>query len=103
MAKNIVTSGLAKKVEVKVAYAIGVPEPLMVDVDDFGTSDIGREKLVRIVKKVFDFRPGMIIKQLKLRRPIYKQAATYGHFGRTDLDLPWEKTNKVSALRKLLK
>jgi len=103
VAKNIVTSGLAKKVEVKVAYAIGVPEPLMVDVDDFGTSDIGREKLVRIVKKVFDFRPGMIIKQLKLRRPIYKQAATYGHFGRTDLDLPWEKTNKVSALRKLLK
>src|SRR3989338_6603443 len=100
VAKNIVTSGLAKKVEVKVAYAIGVPEPLMVDVDDFGTSDIGREKLVRIVKKVFDFRPGMIIKELRLMRPIYKQTAAYGHFGRTDLDLPWERINKAAALRR---
>lgn len=102
VAKNIVASGLAKKIEVKVAYAIGVPEPLMVDVDDFGTCEAGREKLVRIVKKVFDFRPGMIIKELKLRRPLYRQAASYGHFGRTDLDLPWEKTNKVAALRRLL-
>ena len=85
------------------AYAIGVPEPLMVDVDDFGTSDVGREKLVKIVKKVFDFRPGMIIKELGLRRPIYKQTAAYGHFGRTDLDLPWEKTNKVKKLKAFLK
>src|SRR3989338_5080615 len=100
VAKNIVAAGLAKKVEVKVAYAIGVPEPLMVDVDDFGTSDVGREKLVRIVKKIFDFRPGMIIKELRLRRPIYKQTAAYGHFGRTDLDLPWERINKAAALRR---
>lgn len=103
VAKNIVAAGLAKKVEVKVAYAIGVPDPLMVDVDDFGTSNVGREKLARVVKKVFDFRPGMIIKELRLRRPIYRQVAAYGHFGRTDLDLPWEKTNKVRALRRLLR
>src|SRR3989344_1896464 len=100
VAKNIVAAGLAKKVEVKVAYAIGVPEPLMVDVDDFGISDVGREKLVRIVRKIFDFRPGMIIKELRLRRPIYKQTAAYGHFGRTDLDLPWERINKAAALRR---
>ena len=102
VAKNIVASGIAKKVEVKVAYAIGVPEPLMVDIDDFGTSEVGREKLVKAVKKVFDFRPGMIIKELRLRRPIYSQVAAYGHFGRVDLDLPWEKTNKANILKKLL-
>ena len=102
-AKNIVASGIAKKVEVRVAYAIGVPEPLMVDVDDFGTSNVPREKLNKIVNSVFDFRPGMIIKELRLRRPIYKQTASYGHFGRTDLDLPWEKTDKAATLRKLLK
>lgn len=103
VAKNIVAAGLAKKVEVKVAYAIGVSDPLMVDVDDFGTSNVGREKLARVVKKVFDFRPGMIIKELRLRRPIYRQVAAYGHFGRTDLDLPWEKTNRARALRQLLR
>lgn len=102
VAKNIVASGIAKKVEVKVAYAIGLPQPLMVDIDDFGTSDVGREKLVKAVKKVFDFRPGMIIKELRLRRPIYKQVAAYGHFGRTDLDLPWEKIDKAKILRQLL-
>jgi len=103
VAKNIVASGLAKKAEVKVAYAIGVPEPLMVDIDTFGTSEIPKEKLERVVRKIFDFRPGMIIKELRLRRPIYEQVASYGHFGRLDLDLSWEKTDKVRELRKLLK
>ena len=103
VAKNIVASGLAKKVEVKVAYAIGVPEPLMVDVDSFGTSEFSNEKLVKIVRKIFDFRPGMIIKELRLRRPIYRQTAAYGHFGRTDIDLPWEQTDKVKALCEFLK
>ncbi len=103
VAKNIVAAGIAKKVEVKVAYAIGVPEPLMVDIDTFGTSDVSKEKLQKAVNKVFDFRPGMIIKQLILRRPIYRQTAAYGHFGRTDIKLPWEETNKVKALQALLK
>lgn len=102
VAKNIVAARLAKKAEVKVAYAIGVPEPLMVDIDTFGTSELPRERLIKIVKKVFDFRPGMIIKELRLRRPIYAQTAAYGHFGRTDLDLPWERTNKAKRLRQLL-
>ena len=102
VAKNIVAAKIAKRVEAKIAYAIGVPEPLMVDIDDFGTSDIGRAKLAKTVKKLFDFRPGMIIKQLRLRRPIYRQTAAYGHFGRMDLDLPWEKTNKVKELKGLL-
>jgi len=102
-AKNIVASGLAKSALVKVAYAIGVPEPMMVDIDTFGTSKISEELLKDAVNKIFDFRPGMIIKQLNLRRPIYAQTASYGHFGRTDLDLPWEKTDKAAALKKLLK
>ena len=111
VAKNIVAAGIAKKVEVKVAYAIGVPEPLMVDIDAFGTwtsdvhgtSDVQKKKkLQRAVYKVFDFRPGMIIQQLNLRRPIYRKTAAYGHFGRIDLDLPWERVNKAKALRALL-
>ncbi|MFC1594871.1 methionine adenosyltransferase [Patescibacteria group bacterium] len=102
VAKNIVAAGMAKKVEVKLAYAIGVPDPLMVDIDTHGTSTVSQVKLQKAVKKVFDFRPGMIIKQLRLRRPIYQQVAAYGHFGRDDLDLPWEKTNKVRALKELL-
>ncbi|KKU14843.1 methionine adenosyltransferase [Candidatus Wolfebacteria bacterium RIFCSPLOWO2_01_FULL_45_19] len=102
IAKNIVAAKLAKKAEVKVAYAIGVPEPLMIDIDTFGTSNVSKEKLRKAVLEVFDLRPGMIIKQLDLRRPIYLKTASYGHFGRTDLDLPWEKTNKVAFLRKLL-
>lgn len=101
-AKNIVASGVAKTALVKVAYAIGVPEPLMLHIDATGLK-VSDDALQNAVKKVFDFRPGMIIKQLDLRRPIYKQTASYGHFGRTDLDLPWEKTDKVSALRRLLK
>jgi len=107
VAKNIIAAGVAKKAEIKVAYAIGVPEPLMVDIDIFGSWKPGfqvssKTKLEQAVHKVFDFRPGMIIKQLNLRRPIYVQTASYGHFGRTDLDLPWERTDKVKALRKLL-
>ena len=101
-AKNIVAAGLAKSALVKVAYAIGVPEPLMLHVDAEGLK-ISSEALNLAVSKIFDFRPGMIIKQLNLRRPIYSQTASYGHFGRTDLDLPWEKTDKVAPLRKLLK
>ncbi len=100
-AKNIVASGLAKKAEVKVAYAIGVAEPLAVNVQSFGTSVCGDEKLSEIVSKIFDLRPGMIIKNLDLRRPIYLQTATYGHFGRLDLDLPWEKLDKVEELKKM--
>jgi len=102
VAKNIVAASLARRAEVRVAYAIGVPEPLMVDVETFGTELVGKIKIINAVKKTFDFRPGMIIKNLNLRRPIYKQVAAYGHFGRTDLDLPWEKIDKVRALRKLV-
>lgn len=101
VAKNIVASGVARKAEVKVAYAIGVPEPLMLHIDAVDCA-VSSEKLHRAVKKIFDFRPGMIIKELHLRRPIYRQTASYGHFGRTDLDLPWEKTNKARALKQLL-
>lgn len=100
-AKNIVASGLAKSALVKVAYAIGVPEPLMLQVDAEGLT-VSSRNLNLAVNKIFDFRPGMIIKQLNLRRPIYTQTASYGHFGRTDLDLPWEKTDKVKELKKFL-
>ena len=100
VAKNIVAAGLAKKVEVKVAYAIGVPEPLAINVNSFGTSICGDDKLREIIGKVFDLRPGMIIKNLDLRKPIYRQVAAYGHFGRPDLDLPWEKLDKVFQLKK---
>ncbi len=102
VAKNIVAAGLAKRVEVKVAYAIGVPEPLAININSHGTGIVNDEKLAEIVTKVFDLRPGMIIKNLDLRRPIYKQTAAYGHFGRTDLDLPWEKTDKIEELKKLV-
>ena len=107
VAKNIVASGLAEKAEIQVAYAIGVPEPLAVTVNSFNTGKIDDEKLAETVKKVFDFRPGMIIKNLALRYPnkkwCYKKVAAYGHFGRNDLDLPWEKTDKIKELVKLSK
>jgi len=103
VAKNIVAAGLADKAEVRVAYVIGVPEPLSVDVDSFGTGKIPDEKISRIIRKIFDLRPGMLIKNLGLRRPLYRQVAAYGHFGRSDLDLPWERTDKVQNLRKLAK
>jgi len=99
VAKNIVAAGLADKCEVQIAYAIGIPEPLSISVDTYGTSAISDEEIVERVKKVFDLRPGMIIKELDLRRPIYRQVAAYGHFGRKDLKLPWERTDKKSELK----
>ena len=102
VAKNIVAAGLADKCEIELAYAIGVARPLSIFVDTFGTGRLDNEKLVEIVKENFDLRPGAIIKNLDLRRPIYKQTAAYGHFGRTDIDIPWEKTDKVDILKKYL-
>ncbi|WP_029688958.1 methionine adenosyltransferase [Thermoanaerobacter sp. A7A] len=101
VAKNIVAAGLAKKCEVQLAYAIGVATPLEIGIDTFGTGKIPDEKISEIVKQVFDLRPAAIIRDLDLRRPIYRQVAAYGHFGRHDLDLPWEKTDKVDILKKL--
>lgn len=100
VAKNIVAAGLAKKCEVQVAYAIGVARPVSIMVDTFGTGMIPDEKIEKLVVENFDLRPGAIIRDLDLRRPIYKQVAAYGHFGRTDLDVPWEKTDKAEILRK---
>ena len=102
VAKNIVAAGLAKKCEIQLSYAIGVAQPTSIMVDTFGTGKLDNEKLVEIIREKFDLRPAGIIKMLDLRRPIYKQTAAYGHFGRTDLDLPWEKTNKVEILKKYL-
>lgn len=99
VAKNIVAAGLADKCEVQLAYAIGVARPVSVMVDTFGTGKIAEEKLVELVEANFDLRPAGIIKTLDLRRPIYRQTAAYGHFGRNDLDLPWERTDKVEVLR----
>jgi S-adenosylmethionine synthetase len=99
VAKNVVAAGLASRCEVQVAYAIGVAHPLSINVETFGTGKIGDEKIAHIIADNFDLRPGAIIRDLDLRRPIYRQTAAYGHFGRTDLDLSWERTNKVDALR----
>jgi S-adenosylmethionine synthetase len=99
VAKNLVAAGLAEKVEVQLAYAIGVAKPVSILVDTFGTGKISDEKLVRLIQEHFDLRPAGIIKSLDLRRPIYKQTAAYGHFGRTDIDLPWEKTDKAEMLK----
>ncbi|MDK2799528.1 MAG: S-adenosylmethionine synthetase [Clostridiales bacterium] len=100
VAKNIVAAGLAKKCEVQLAYAIGVAKPVSVLVETFGTGKIPEEKIEELVIKHFDLRPAGIIKSLDLRRPIYRQTAAYGHFGRNDIDLPWEKTDKVEILKK---
>ncbi len=102
VAKNIVAAGIAEKCEIQLSYAIGVAQPTSVMVDTFGTGKISDEKLVDIVRENFDLRPAGIIKMLDLRRPIYKQTAAYGHFGRNDLDLPWEKVDKVELLKKYL-
>ena len=101
-AKNIVAAGLAGKCEIQLSYAIGVAQPTSVMVDTFGTGRLSDEKLVEIIRENFDLRPAGIIKMLDLRRPIYKQTAAYGHFGRDDLDLPWEKLDKVDALKAYL-
>lgn len=99
VAKNIVAAGLADKCEVQLAYAIGVAEPVSVFVDTFGTGKVADDKIAELVRKYFDLRPAAIIKNLDLRRPIYKQVAAYGHFGRDDLDLPWEKTDVAEKLK----
>ncbi len=100
VAKNIVAAGLAKKCEVQIAYAIGIARPVSVMVETFGTGKISDDKISEIVQKIFDLRPAAIIRDLDLRRPIYKQLAAYGHVGRTDLDLTWEKIDKADALKK---
>lgn len=102
VAKNIVAAGLADKCEIQLSYAIGVAQPTSVMVDTFGTGKVSDEKLVEIIRENFDLRPAGIIKMLDLRRPIYKQTAAYGHFGRTDLDLPWEKLDKADKLKAYL-
>ncbi len=103
MAKNIVAAGLADKCEIQLSYAIGVARPTSVMVDTFGTGKLSDEKLTEIVRENFDLRPAGIIKMLDLRRPLYKQTAAYGHFGRNDLDLPWEKVDRVEDLKKYIK
>ncbi|MCW4679750.1 methionine adenosyltransferase [Bacillus pumilus] len=100
VAKNIVAAGLADSCEVQLAYAIGVAQPVSISIDTFGTGKASEEKLIEVVRANFDLRPAGIIKMLDLRRPIYKQTAAYGHFGRHDLDLPWEKTDKADTLHK---
>ena len=100
VAKNIVAAGLADRVEVQVAYAIGVAHPLSVNVETFGTAKIADEKIAALVSEYFDLRPGAIIRDLDLRRPIYRKTAAYGHFGRDDIEFPWEKTDKAAALKK---
>ena len=101
-AKNVVAAGLADRCQIQLAYAIGVAEPVSILVDTFGTGVLPDDKLAEIVEKVFDFRPSQIIKRLDLRRPIYRQTAAYGHFGRTDIDLPWEHEDCVEELKKAL-
>jgi len=100
VAKNLVAAGLAERLEIQVAYVIGVAHPLSVSIETFGTGRVGHEVLCDLVQKHFDLRPGAIIRDFNLRRPIYRPTACYGHFGRTDIDLPWEKTDKAEILRK---
>ena len=102
IAKNIVASGICEKLEIGISYAIGVAKPLSIYVDTFGTGKISDDKIIEIVKKVFDLRPAAIIDILDLRRPIYRQIAAYGHFGRNDLDLPWERLDKIEEIKKLI-
>ena len=99
VAKNLVAAGLADRLEIQLAYAIGVAHPMSISVETFGSGHVGDAEIVGLVERHFDLRPGAIIRDLVLRRPIYKQTATYGHFGRDDLDLPWERTDKADAIR----
>ena len=103
IAKNIVAAGLAKKVQIQLSYAIGVAEPTSVLVDTFGTNKVSEELISNKVRELFNLTPKGIITTLNLKRPIYKQTAAYGHFGRTDIDLPWEHLDKVEELKALLK
>jgi S-adenosylmethionine synthetase len=100
VAKHVVAGGLADRCEIQVAYAIGVAHPLSVNIETFGTGKLPDDEIIRLITKLFDLRPGAIIRDLHLRRPIYQQVAAYGHFGRTDLDLPWEKVTRLSDLKK---
>ena len=102
VAKNLVAAGVADKLEIEVAYAIGVAKPVSIEVDTFGTAKIADDKIIDIINKVFDLRPGAIIRDLDLRRPIYKKTAAYGHFGRTDVELPWEQLTRVEEIKKLM-
>ncbi|MBP3297012.1 MAG: methionine adenosyltransferase domain-containing protein, partial [Lachnospiraceae bacterium] len=102
VAKNIVAAGLADKCEIQLSYAIGVAQPTSVRVDTFGTGKISENRLLEVIRENFDLRPAGIIKMLDLRRPIYKPTAAYGHFGRTDVALPWEQTDKADLLKKYL-
>ena len=102
VAKNLVAAGVADKLEIQLAYAIGVAKPVSIEVETFGTGKLNEEEITRIVEKVFDLRPGARIRDLDLRRPIYRQTAAYGHFGRNDLNLPWEQLNKVEEIKKYL-
>jgi len=99
VAKNLVAAGLARRCEVQLAYAIGVAQPLSVNVETFGTSDYPAELLVQLIEEKFDLRPGAIIRDLNLRRPIYRATAAYGHFGRDDIDAPWEDTSRAESLQ----
>jgi S-adenosylmethionine synthetase len=99
-AKNVVAAGLADRVEIQVAYAIGVAHPLSINVETFGTGKIADEKIAALISEYFDLRPGAIIRDLKLRQPFYRKTAAYGHFGRDDIEFPWEKTDKAAALSK---
>ena len=102
VAKNLVAAGLADACEIQLSYAIGVATPTSVSVNTFGTGKLSDSRLCEIVRKEFDLRPAAIIRTLDLRRPIYRQTAAYGHFGRNDLDLPWEKTDRVEKLKKYI-
>ncbi|MGL5615288.1 MAG: methionine adenosyltransferase [Sarcina sp.] len=103
VAKNLVAAGVADKAEIQLAYAIGVAKPVSIVIDTFGTGKISDDKIIAIIEKVFDLRPGAIIRDLELRNPIYKQTAAYGHFGRTDVKLPWENLSKVEEIKALMK
>ena len=103
IAKNLVAAGVADKLEIQISYAIGVAAPVSISVNTFGTGKILDSEIVNIINKEFDLRPAAIIKTLDLQKPIYKQTAAYGHFGRTDIDLPWEKLNRVDDIKKYLK
>jgi S-adenosylmethionine synthetase len=103
IAKNLVAAGIAKKLEIQVAYAIGIAEPVSISVETFNTSKYDEEKIVRVIREVFDLTPNGIIEELKLRRPIYKKTAAYGHFGREEEGFSWEILDKVEEIRKILK
>ncbi|MCK4698596.1 MAG: methionine adenosyltransferase domain-containing protein, partial [Dehalococcoidia bacterium] len=99
VAKNLVAAGLADRLELQVSYAIGVARPLSICIETFGTGKVPDDVIIDLIHKHFDLRPGAIIESMQLRRPIYRQTASYGHFGRTDIDVPWEKTDKAATLR----